>query len=165
MDKKGLAIAIAIVVIILGVLAFFLLKAHNPGMTTTSTANSIFENPANYVDAGNVTARFEHYTSVSRHTAKTDILNSPLFFNGYEVIVVGLYAEKELYGEKLGVLTDSVGTLLILANKGSLFKEGTIYEVTGIVKVVKYEGKDIPVIWVESATEYVSPQPQQNLSS
>lgn len=156
MIKKRLAITIIIIIIALIILSMVLLG--KKGRITSVNTNSIFEDSENYIDAGNVTERFEHYTSVSRHTAKTDILNSPLFFNGFEVISVGEYKEIELYGENLGVLTDSAGTILVLVNKGNWFEEGKAYEVTGIVKVVNHEGKSIPVVWVENATEYSSEQ-------
>jgi hypothetical protein len=155
MAKKSVIIVWIAIIIIVGLLVFFLLKM--PGKSSVlSSDNSIFEDPANYVDAGNVTDRFAHYTSISRHTAKTDILHSPLFFNGYEVISVGRYEETEMYSQHVGVLTDSIGTRLILVNKSTWFEQNKSYEVTGIVKVVNYSSETIPVIWVENASEYIS---------
>ena len=147
--KKRPAVFIVFIIVILAIALFFLFKSAKISLNS----GGFFENPKNYIDAGNVTARFEHYTSVSRHTSKSDILANPLFFNGYEVIIVGQYSEKELYGEKLGTLTDATNNALILAHKPEL-EQGKTYEITGTVKVVDYQSKNIPVIWVKNATTY-----------
>jgi hypothetical protein len=155
-DTKIIVIAIVCIALLIGLFLLFKQPAATPEIksTTEIKGNSFFENSSNYKDTGNVTERFAHYISTSRHTAKSDILDNPMFFNGYKVIIAGEYEERELYGEHLGVLTDSADNTLVLVHKDDLFNQSEVYEVTGVVRVVEYESKNIPLIWVEQATIY-----------